>query len=132
MEKSAKDFMDEAVSEIAVKLVLGLAIDLKIDVESSIGRETAGIIVIPVGCETFVVHAGSISADIVIFTSVHKGEVQIRGWLHTHQLIARTMRDDGRIEVPVAVLEPLEALVALSGGGTPNPDTNKDPGSSQG
>ena len=47
MKKSLLDFMKESLSEIAVKRLLGLPADMGMEVDILIGKEAAGVVVIP-------------------------------------------------------------------------------------
>jgi hypothetical protein len=113
MKKSLLDFMKEALSEIAVKRLLGLPADMGMEVDLSIGEEAAGVFVIPWECSKFSICRQSISKDILIFTSVKENHVWVRGWMHANQIPARASRKGTRIKLSVANLEPAESLQAL-------------------
>ena len=133
MKKSLLDFMKESLSELMVKRLLGLPADMGMEVDISIGKEAAGVVVIPWECSKFSIYRQSISKDILIFTSVRENEVRLRGWLHASQLAAHTRRKGARIKLSVANLEPAEslhALVRLRTANTPFTGGATPPGSS--
>ena len=113
MKKSLLDFMKEALSEIAVKRLLGLPADMGMEVDLSIGEEAAGVFVIPWECSKFSICRQSISNDILIFTSVEENHVRVRGWMHANQIPARASRKGTRIRLSMTDLEPAESLQAL-------------------
>src|ERR1039458_4447978 len=86
MKKSLLDFMKESLSEIAVKRLLGLPADMGMEVDILIGKEAAGVVVIPWECSNFSIYRQSISKDILIFTSVKENHVRVRGWMRANQI----------------------------------------------
>jgi hypothetical protein len=113
MKKSLLDSMKESLSEIAVKRLLGLPADMGMEVNIPIGKETAGVVVIPWECSNFSIYRQSISKDILIFTSVKENHVRVLGWMHANQIPARASRKGARIKLSVANLESAESLHAL-------------------
>src|ERR1035437_2806984 len=121
MKKSLLDFVKESLSEIAVKRLLGLPADMGMEVNIPIGKETAGVVVIPWECSNFSIYRQSISKDILIFTSVKENHVRVRGWMRANQIPARASRKGARIKLSVANLEPAKSLHALVRLRTANP-----------
>src|ERR1019366_7380731 len=113
MKKSLWDFMKESRSELMVKRLLGLPADMGMEVDISIGKEAAGVVVIPWECSRFSIYRQSISKDILIFTSVKENHVLVRGWMHANQIPARASRKGTRIRLSMTDLEPAESLQAL-------------------
>ena len=113
MKKSLLDCEKETMSELGVKKLLGLPITLGMEVDIPIGAEAASVVVIPWEYSKFSIYRQSISKDILIFTSIRKNEVLLRGWLHTNQLPAHTRRKGARIKLSITDLEPAQSLQAL-------------------